>query len=219
MRWMRRQEQAQEVQQDWAARGAQIGASVGSLLGEKLGLTAERTALSAGVAATRTREGASSTAASARAGRDRLGDRGLAGTLQDARAGLAPLGEVLEGVLEDARGRSVDAARSVTGRPAPRRQRFAVAVPMARRLTGRQQPRRWPVALGAVVLGAAVGAGAVLIRRSLLGSDAPGAQDPDQVKAVVDVLPPGTTAAPSRADLPGADGSSSAGMAEPISPP
>jgi hypothetical protein len=47
--------------------------------------------------------------------------------------------------------------------------------------------RRWPWALAAAVLGAAAGAGlARLVGRLLLGQDAPDAQDPADLEAVVD---------------------------------
>lgn len=47
--------------------------------------------------------------------------------------------------------------------------------------------RRWPWALGAAVLGAAAGAGvALLVGRLLVGRDAPDAQDPADLEAVVD---------------------------------
>jgi hypothetical protein len=58
------------------------------------------------------------------------------------------------------------------------------------RLRGRQVPRarRWPWALLAAVLGAAAGSAAAVVVRSLEGTDAPDAQEPDQVQAVVDRL-------------------------------
>ena len=47
--------------------------------------------------------------------------------------------------------------------------------------------RRWPWAVGAAVLGAAAGAGvAVLAGRLLMGQDAPDAQEPEDLEAVVD---------------------------------
>ena len=47
--------------------------------------------------------------------------------------------------------------------------------------------RRWPWAVGAAVLGAAAGAGvALLVGRLLMGRDAPDAQDPADLEAVVD---------------------------------
>jgi hypothetical protein len=56
------------------------------------------------------------------------------------------------------------------------------------RLRGRQVPptRRWPWAVLAAVLGAAAGSAAAVVVRSLEGTDAPDAQDPDEVQAVVD---------------------------------
>lgn len=47
-------------------------------------------------------------------------------------------------------------------------------------------PRRWPWAAAAAVLGAAAGAGCVLLLRRLIGQDAPDAQEPGELKAVVD---------------------------------
>jgi hypothetical protein len=47
--------------------------------------------------------------------------------------------------------------------------------------------RRWPWAVGAAVVGAAAGAGvALLVGRLLMGRDAPDAQDPGDLEAVVD---------------------------------
>lgn len=53
-------------------------------------------------------------------------------------------------------------------------------------LRGEPVARRWPWVLAALVTGAAVGAGAALLVRRLNPPDAPGAQDPDEVRAVVD---------------------------------
>ncbi len=63
-----------------------------------------------------------------------------------------------------------------------------------RRLRGRSAPRgrRWPWALLAAGLGAGAGWAAALVVRSLEGTDAPDAQEPDEVQAVVD-RPGGTT--------------------------
>jgi hypothetical protein len=59
------------------------------------------------------------------------------------------------------------------------------------RLRGRAEPpvRRWPWAVLAAVVGAAAGSAAALVVRSLEGEDAPDAQEPDQVQAVVDRPP------------------------------
>ena len=46
--------------------------------------------------------------------------------------------------------------------------------------------RRWPWALGAALLGAAAGAAAALLVGRLLVSDAPDAQEPEDLEAVVD---------------------------------
>ncbi|HWH30941.1 MAG TPA: hypothetical protein VNU26_18625 [Mycobacteriales bacterium] len=53
--------------------------------------------------------------------------------------------------------------------------------------------RRWPWALGAAAVGAAAGAGVALLVRRLGGSDAPGAQEPHELRAVVDLPGEGTT--------------------------
>ena len=62
-----------------------------------------------------------------------------------------------------------------------------------RGLGGRRSPqaRRWPWALLAAVLGAAAGSAAAVVVRSLEGTDAPDAQEPEEVQAVVDR--PGST--------------------------
>ena len=49
-----------------------------------------------------------------------------------------------------------------------------------------QPVRRWPWALGALVAGAAAGAGAALLVRRIHPPDAPNAQEPHELKAVVD---------------------------------
>ena len=46
--------------------------------------------------------------------------------------------------------------------------------------------RRWPWALLAAVLGAAGGAAVASLVRQRVGADAPGAQEPHQLRAVVD---------------------------------
>ena len=54
--------------------------------------------------------------------------------------------------------------------------------------------RRWPWALGAALLGAAAGAAVAVVVSRLVPSDAPDAQDPEDVEAVVDLDRPATTA-------------------------
>jgi hypothetical protein len=58
----------------------------------------------------------------------------------------------------------------------------------AARLRGRRSPtgRRWPWAVLAAVLGAAAGSAAAVVVRSLEGTDAPDALEPDELQAVVD---------------------------------
>ena len=46
--------------------------------------------------------------------------------------------------------------------------------------------RRWPWAVAAAVAGAAAGAAAALLVGRLIGQDAPDAQDPEDLEAVVD---------------------------------
>ena len=90
----------------------------------------------------------------------------------DAPALVKQVGEVLEGVVEDSR----DRAMSVLGRQPPTRSRW-----------------RW--AATAAVAGAAAGAAVAFAVKRLVGQDAPGAQEPDQLQAVVD-----TTILPGPAD-------------------
>ena len=96
----------------------------------------------------------------------------------DTGAVVKQLGEVLEGVVEDGRERAL----SVFGRtpPPPKRSRL-------------------PWAAGAVVAGAAAGAAVAFAVRRLVGQDAPGAQEPDQLRAVVDT---GTTSAGTATTVP-----------------
>jgi len=54
--------------------------------------------------------------------------------------------------------------------------------------------RRWPWALAAAALGAAAGGAVAVLVRRLAGQDPPGAQEPEELEAVVDrpdSLPPG----------------------------
>jgi hypothetical protein len=46
--------------------------------------------------------------------------------------------------------------------------------------------RRWPWALGAAVAGATAGVAVAVLVRRLTHQDAPGAQEPDEVQAVID---------------------------------
>jgi hypothetical protein len=85
--------------------------------------------------------------------------------------GAAPVVETLHDVLDTAAVRSGAALAALRGGP--------VRPPVAR--------RRWPWAVVAAAAGAAAGAGvAVLVGRLLLGRDAPDAQDPADLEAVVD---------------------------------
>ena len=60
------------------------------------------------------------------------------------------------------------------------------AVPGIDVLPGRTRSRRWPWALAAALAGGAAAAGAVLLARKVEGTDAPGAQEPHELQAVVD---------------------------------
>ena len=103
-----------------------------------------------------------------RSGSSRLAAGGAGSALSDARGVAGQLTEVLEGVVEDARERSLEVVDA---------------------LTGRRPARRWPWAVGAAVAGAGAGAGVALLVRRLVGQDAPGAQDPSELLAVVDPRP------------------------------
>ncbi len=76
-------------------------------------------------------------------------------------------GEVVEGVVEEGRERAAAALATPT-RPS----------------------RRWPWAVTAAVAGAVAGAAVALAVRRVVGEDAPGAQEPEQLRAVVDTDTP-----------------------------
>ena len=50
--------------------------------------------------------------------------------------------------------------------------------------------RRWRVALLGMAVGAVAGAGGAVLRSRWRGQDAPGAQEPEQLQAVVDISRP-----------------------------
>lgn len=54
-------------------------------------------------------------------------------------------------------------------------------------LARRGSLRRWPWAVGAAVAGAAAAAATVVVTRRLFGRDAAGTQEPEQLRAVVDL--------------------------------
>lgn len=56
--------------------------------------------------------------------------------------------------------------------------------------------RRWPWAVGAALLGALAGAAVAMVVSRVVPSDAPDAQEPEDVEAVVDLDRPATTPAP-----------------------
>ena len=74
-------------------------------------------------------------------------------------------------LLEETRTRTTGAYDAMRGGP--------VGPPLA--------VRRWPWALLAAVLGAAAGAAVVLLARRVVGEDAPGAQEPEELQAVIDL--------------------------------
>ncbi len=174
-----------------AAQGARVGATVGGALGSAVGEAALRAqdaaeALAGGYTAARERledSGAKDTLVHGyTAARERLEDSGAKdslvsgyGTLRtrladaDAGALVRQWSDVLEGVVEDGRERA-SAVLSV--------------VPTRRR-------RRWPWGVGAAVAGAAAGAGVAYVLTRVIGKDAPDAQEPDQLRAIVDPAPAG----------------------------
>ncbi len=93
------------------------------------------------------------------------------------RAENLPTPEVLEGVLEEAYERGAEAWDALRGRRTP-------------------PPRRWPWATGTALAGALVAVAATVVMRRLATQDAPGAQEPEQVQAVVDLAPAGPAARP-----------------------
>lgn len=92
------------------------------------------------------------------------------------RADNLPVGVVLEGVLEDARERGYDVWEAVGGSRPKRRSRY-------------------PWAPRAAVVGGILGVVAAVAVRALRKGDAPGAQEPEQVRAVVDPAPSATPTA------------------------
>ena len=106
-----------------------------------------------------------------------LRDRMLEGAGELAEAAGPLVGaatETVSGVLEDARERGGAAWVALRGE--------RVGPPLA--------VRRWPWALGAALAGAAAGAVAAKLVRRLNPADAPGAQEPHELRAVVDTPAP-----------------------------
>lgn len=182
-----------------AVQGARVGAQVGTVVGTAVGTAVEEAVQRASEAAALVAEGygvvrervaAVDTDAVGRQltdVRDRIAALDadtVTRQLSDVRDRIAAAdtgalvkqwGGVLEGVVEDGRDRAV----AVLGRQKP-------------------APRRWPWVAGALA-GAAAGAGVAFAIRRLVGQDAPGAQEPDQLRAVVD---PGTLPVPPADDAP-----------------
>ena len=144
--------------------GAQLGASVGAAAGTGLQTAAEVARAAGGLAAHGVETARSRSA--------RLAAGGAGAALADVRTAAGQLTEVLEGVVEDARGRGVEVVGA---------------------LSGRRPARRWPWAVAAAVAGATAGAGVALVVQRVLGQDAPGAQDPSELRAVVDPRPETTS--------------------------
>ena len=153
------------MDEDRTARAAQRGSELGAQLGEALGAAAGS---AANHAVDLGRTAASLTAHGAAAARSSAA-RFAQGGLPEVRAAANSMGEVLEGVVEDVRERSGEVVDALSGR--------------------RRLPRRWPWMVGAAAAGAAVGAGAAMLVRRVVGEDAPGAQEPEQLVAVVDPRP------------------------------
>lgn len=114
-----------------------------------------------------------------RAGEQVVRVRENAGPLVDrARAGAVPLAAATSGavseVLDDARVRGGAAWEALRG--------DRVGPPVA--------VRRWPWALTAALVGASAGAALAYVLKRLGQSDAPGAQEPHEVQAVVDRAAP-----------------------------
>jgi hypothetical protein len=96
----------------------------------------------------------------------------VAGTLGGAlRTAAGELVETISGIVEEPAvrgGAALDALRGIpVGPPA--------------------SVRRWPWAVGAALLGAGAGAAVAYLLRRLQGQDAPGAQEPHELQAVVDL--------------------------------
>ena len=127
--------------------------------------------------ATRSAQAATVLAAGYGTARDRVADL-------DTDALTRQWAHVLEGVVQEGRERAGALRHSGAG---GRRTRRAVTV-----LPGRRRPvtrRGLPWAVGASLAGAAGGVALALVVRRVLGQDAPDAQEPEQLRAVVDAGP------------------------------
>lgn len=108
--------------------------------------------------------------------------RTVAGRIGTAAAGVASeLVQTVSGLVEEPGVRGAAALDALRGVP--------VGPPAGR--------RRWPWALGAALAGAGAGAAVAVLVRRLGGTDAPGAQEPHELRAVVDVAD-GPSVAPAR---------------------
>jgi hypothetical protein len=161
------------------------------------GSTAGSTAASAALAA------GTSAGAAARAAGTTLGRAGTA--LEQRSATAAPAVGAAVGSAVDTVGHVAGAlTETVSGLLEEPGVRVGAAVEALR--GGRVGPplavRRWPWAVGAAVAGAALGAAAAWLIQRLQGTEAPDAQEPHELRAVVDR--PGTGTTPSPAEAAGA---------------
>jgi hypothetical protein len=90
--------------------------------------------------------------------------------LEEARSRGADLSAEVVAVLDEARIRGGAAWNALRGE--------TVGPPVAH--------RRWPVALAAAVAGAGAGVAVAIVLRRVFAPDAPGAQEPEDLQAVVD---------------------------------
>lgn len=162
-----------------AARTREVVLDLGTVAGTAAGSLGER----AGELTERARDAAVELRTTAEPYADKALDsvRGAAVELRSAAApAVAAAAVSAGGALGTARHRSADALTVLKG--------DRVGPPAS--------VRRWPWALGAAVAGAAAGALVVSVLRRVAPGDAPGAQEPHELRAVVDT----TEAPPARMD-------------------
>lgn len=171
-------------QQDRRARRAEAAAaSATTAVAQSVGTAAERTASAVSRAGTalelRTRTSAPAVGTAVGSAVDAAVDgagtaRELVGRWGSTAAGVAgELVETVQGLVEEPAVRGGAALHALRGIP--------VGPPAAR--------RRWPWAVLAAVAGASAGAAVAVAVRRLSTTDAPGAQEPHELRAVVDVAP------------------------------
>jgi hypothetical protein len=159
---------------DAALRAAEHAQSAAASAGLAAGAAAEALSAAAGVAAVRAGDAAEAFTVAAGNAAVVAAERGreVASVVRQnvrQRAAELPTPEVLEGVLEEAFDRGAEAWDALRGRHRP--------------------VRRWPWATGSALAGAALAVGVAVVVRRLTTQDPPGAQDPEQVQAVVDLAP------------------------------